>query len=120
MRIQETEAMISNKVESILKNLGWELEYRKKIEGCNYHFDFALKYNEKYYGVVEVFRTEDIIERTKYLLYIINTVLKESKPAIFIITNGYKYDVYHLGEFYGSLIVPPTPENVNTLLGGEI
>ncbi len=120
MKIQETEAMISNKVENVLKKLGWELEYHKAVEGCKYRFDFTLKYNEKFYGVVEIFRTEDIIEKTDILLSIIDTFVEKSKPPIFIITNGYKYDIYHFGKFYGSLMVPPTPENINTLLGGRI
>jgi hypothetical protein len=119
-RMLENEAMISHKVAKVLKNLGWELEYEKAVEGYKYRFDLILKYNEKYYGVVEIFRTEDIDEKTGMLLSIIDTFVEKSKPPIFIITNGYKYDIYHFGKFYGSLMVPPTPENINTLLGGEI
>ena len=82
--------------------------------------DINLRYNDKVYGFVEILDTNDLKTKTRRITWFLDNYLKEQKPLVFIITNGYKFDVYHYGEFYGSLTIPPSPKNVNRLFGGEL
>ncbi len=115
----EFEADILEKCYDIFQRLGWDVSLEEKIDGYDFRADLVLRYNKKMYGVVEVVRTCDFKNKVQMLNRYTNTYLNVLKPIVFIITNGYKYDVYHFGEFYGSLTIPPTPENVDLLFGGE-
>ena len=107
------------KCRSIFENLGWDVSQEEKVEGCPYRFDLVLRHSDKVYGFVEVIDKGELKAKAERVLAILNSYIAEYKPLIFVITNGYSFDVYHKGEFYGSLTVPPTPEDVDLLFGGE-
>lgn len=112
------ERVIALNVLTIFKNLGWAVNMEEVING--HRFDLTLRYENKIYGFVEVIRSDNLLEKAKDITFILNEIVKEVKPLIFVITNGYAYDVYHKGEFFGTLSVPPTPEDVNLLFGGDL
>ena len=114
------EALVFDKAINIFQRLGWNITKEEKIENSNKFADITLRYNDKIYGFVEIVDTKDLHTKTRKITWYLDEYLKEHKTPVFIITNGYKYDVYHYGEFYGSLTIPPSPKNVNTLFGGEL
>lgn len=109
---------VAVKSRTVFQNLGWDVGMEEKIEGYNYRFDLILRRNDKVYGFVEVVDRDNLTAKAKEIQNILATFIKEYKPLVFVITNGFSYDIYHLGEFYGSLSVPPTPDDVDLLFGG--
>ena len=121
--MQKDDRIVFRQTVNIFQKLGWDVSEHEKIisiEEYNIFSDISLRYKGKLYGYVEVLTKNDIEINPKKYIFLLNDYLKKHKPLVFIITNGYKYDVYHYGEFYGSLTIPPSPKNVNTLFGGEL
>ena len=116
-----TEYEIATRVSSVFENLGWEVEREKAVEykGVHFRFDMVLNYNGKSYGYVEVVNRDNLVDKSKTIFEVLGTFLQETKPLIFVFTNGSAFEVYHLGKCYGTLTVPPSPEDVNFLFGGE-
>lgn len=107
------------KCNEIFQRLGWEVSREEKIDCYNYRFDLILRYNGKVYGYAEVVDKNNIQEKAKVLNTAIKSFLNEHKPPVFFITNGFAFDLYISGELYGCLTVPPTPEEVELLFGGD-
>lgn len=114
-----TELQVMQKCLTVFENLGWSVGQEEKVEGYPYRFDIVLRHNEKIYGFVEVVAKETLKQKAEFIDKVLGEFIQEYKPMVFIITNGFAFDVYHFGEFYGSLTVPPTPEDVDILFGGE-
>ena len=105
------------KCQGMFENLGWDVIIPKNSVGLDY--DFLLSKNNEIYGMVEVVNLSNLATQTKRLNRLLENVTTNLKPKIFILTNSFAFDVYHFGEFYGCLTVPPTPEDVDILFGGE-
>ena len=117
--MRELESTICLKCHQLFQNLGWDVSQEERIEDAAYRFDLALRHRGKLYGFVEVVCSDNLTEKAVALCNIIDGYIKENKTAIFIITNGHVYDVYVEGTFFGTLSIPPTPENIDVLLGGD-
>ena len=121
-----TEKEVMQKCVGIFENLGWDVRTEEFFElGRNrrhnpFVCDIVLRHDGEIYGFVEVINRENLKEKAEKVLAVLNSVVGHLKPKVFIITNGFTYDLYHFGEFYGSLTVPPTPEDVDILFGGEV
>jgi len=119
------EREIMQKCVGIFKNLGWDVKTEEFFElgmgGRHNPFvcDIVLRHKGEIYGAVEVISRDDLKERATRTLAALEYVEKVIKPKIFVVTNGFAFDVYHFGEFYGCLTVPPTPDDVDILFGGE-
>lgn len=117
-----TEFEIIQKCVTIFERLDWDVTTEEVFEiGRHNYFrhDIVLRHNSKIYGFVEVINSNNIKEKSEKILSVLNSAVGYLKPKVFIITNGFAYDLYSLGEFYGSLTVPPTPEDVDLLFGGD-
>ena len=117
-----TEFEIIQKCATIFENLGWDVRTEEIFELGRknpFRFDMILRHNGEVYGFVEVINRDNLKERAEKILEVLSSVVGDLKPKVFIITNGFSFDVYHFGKFYGSLTVPPTPEDVDILFGGE-
>lgn len=110
---------IAFKCWSIFRNLGWEVSREERIAGTDYRHDLVLRHHDKLYGFVEVVCGNNLAQKAVALCNLIDGDIKENKTPIFVITNGFVYDLYVMGDFFGTLSVPPTPANIDVLLGGE-
>jgi len=118
--LRESEIIL--KCRTIFENLGWEVRTEEVFEigPCNpFRYDIVLRHNGEVYGFVEVISSEDLVDKAKTIKVLLDTVVTQMKPRVFVITNGYTYDVYLKEKLYGSLTVPPSPELVDIVLGGE-
>lgn len=101
--------------------LGWDASIPKPT--VDYGYDIVLRHNDEVYGAVVVissnFYNKAAHFKAKHIKKLVENALVNLKPKVFVITNGFTFDVYHFGEFYGCLTVPPTPEDVDILFGGE-
>lgn len=116
------EREVMQKCVGIFENLGWDVRTEEVFElGRHNPFrhDIVLRHNGEIYGFVEVIGSDNLMHKAKVVKSLLDTVIKEMKPRIFVITNGFSYDLYLPNEFYGSLTIPPTPEEMALLLGGE-
>ena len=117
-----TEREVMHQCSVIFERLGWEVRTEELFEiGRKNPFrcDIVLRHNDEIYGFVEVINRDNLKEKAEKVLSVLNSVVGHLKPKVFIITNGFSFDLYHFGDFYGSLTVPPTPEDVDILFGGE-
>lgn len=102
----------------LFSRLGWDVSYPNP--GCaDPGYDLALNHNDELYGAVLAIKFDDLKKRAKLVELILDRVVSDWKPRIFVITNGFAFDVYLLGTFFGTLTVPPTPEDIDILFGGE-
>lgn len=111
----ELKSDIVQRCVTIFTRLGWEVnvgESVKILPRKSIKPTFVLRHNGEIYGFVEVTTSTNV----KNLGELIDTVIINVKPPIFVLTNGYAFEIFHLGESYGTLTVPPTPDDVNTLL----
>lgn len=104
---------------SILTALGWDVLRDQKclsIEGVQITPDFTLTKNGRAYGYAEVKAISDLQMKNKSVinkaLYFVNSL----KPDIFIFTNNSFFDLYLRGEYYGTLTLPPSPDDADLLL----
>ena len=110
-------SMLEQKCQYIFDNLGWDVIVPEDSVGLDY--DFLISKNNEIYGMVEVANLSNLTAQTKRLKRLLENVTTNIKPKLFVLTNGFAFDVYYFGELYGCLTVPPTPEDVDLLLGGE-
>lgn len=117
----EEERVKIRKCAEVFENLGWNVSFGKVVmitREKGFRLDFVLNYKGEEYGFVDVLLADNM-GRAQEMRKKLDSVINVLKPRIFVITNGFVYDVYHYGEFYGCLTVPPAPEDVDILLGGE-
>lgn len=100
----------------LFKNLGWEVKTDQIVsfEDGEFKSDIELSNNEKVVGYVEVISSleREELERKRE---IIRTITEKIKPDIFILTNGYAFDLYRSGEYVRELTFPPSPSTYNRL-----
>ena len=117
-----TELEAREKCNTIFTRLGWKVsvdKYYKYDTNCkSIKPTFILRYNGKVYGFVEIVTSDgDFVKKCKKASALIETVIKDIKPPIFIVSNGYVYDLFILGESCGTLTVPPMPDEIDILMG---
>lgn len=112
------ESDVAIKCADTLRKMGWSVSFEEWIGETKFRADLVLRYNDKNYGFVEVVDSNNIIEKSKSICLIIDNVVKNLKPPIFILTNGAFYDIYHYGELYATLDNPPSPKTVDLILEG--
>ena len=117
--MRELESTICCKCHHILQNLGWDVSQDEWIEDVAFRFDLVLRHNDRVYGFVEILSGDNLSYKSYRLCNFVERYIKEKKPPIFMVTNGYVYDLYVAGKCYGTISAPPTPENIDVLLGGE-
>lgn len=105
---------LEKKCVDIFQRLGWGVSVPKLEK--DYGYDITLTYKGKICGYVQVCSRNNLKQMLKNIDYILEFI--NEKKAFFIITNGYAYDLYIGNEFFGCLSVPPTPEEIELLLGG--
>lgn len=113
---------VLDKCVTIFTRLGWDVSvgevYKPRKDSKPLKPSLILRHNSKIYGFVEVIeKGNNSLESMKKTVELSDRVIKHIKPIIYILTNGFTYEIYHYGKGYGILTVPPTPKNVNTLLG---
>lgn len=120
-----TEKEVMQKCVGIFENLGWEVRTEEFFElgrGGRYNpfvCDIVLRHNGEIYGAVEVINQKNLKEDARRITAALEYVITHIKPKIFVITNGFAFDIYHYGKFYATLSAPPSPEIVDIVLGGE-
>ena len=96
-------------VSKIFSNLGWTVNLQKKVFfGDRPHsLDIVLLFSEHVCGIVEVFaplKTKNIMAKREQIKTIINYL----KPEIFILTNGFVFEIFYDGKFFNSQSIPPS------------
>lgn len=118
--MRELESTICLKCHKLFKNLGWDVSQEEWVKDVAYRFDLVLRHNGKLYGFVEILSGDNLRDKAASLCNLVEGyIIKEKKPPIFIVTNGFVYDLYIAGKCYGTISAPPPPENIDVLLGGE-
>ena len=112
---------VLNRCSTIFTRLGWEVSvgeiYKPRKDSKPLKPSFILRYNGKIYGFVEVIDKDYISQESlKKTMELSDRIIKHIKPIIFVLTNGYVFEVYHKGKSFGTLTVAPSPDNVNILL----
>lgn len=119
------EREVMQKCVKIFENLGWDVRTEVFFElgrgGRHnpYVFDIVLWYKGEIYGAVEVINRSNLKEEARRITAVLEYAMTHIKPKIFVITNGFAFDVYHGDKFYATLSAPPAPEIVDIVLGGE-
>ena len=109
---------LEEKCIALFSRLGWDISYPNP-GGADPGYDLELKYNGEIYGAVEVINQKNLKEDARRITAALEYVITHIKPKIFVITNGFAFDIYHYGKFYATLSAPPAPEIVDIVLGGE-
>lgn len=115
---------VLNKCSTMFTRLGWDVSvgevYKPRKDSKPLTPSFILRYNGKIYGFVEVItgceNPEIFLNKARKSKELLDRVVKKIKPRIFILTNGFGFDFYLLGKLFGTLTVPPTPEEIDILL----
>ena len=113
---------VLNRCVTIFSRLDWDVSvdevYKLRKDSKPLKPSFILRHNGKIYGFVEVIEKGNISQESlKKTMELSDRIIKHIKPIIFVLTNGYAFEVYHKGKSFGTLTVPPSPDNVNILLG---
>ena len=109
---------LEEKCIALFSRLGWDVSYPNP-GGADPGYDLELKYNGELYGAILVIKFDDLKKRAKLVELVLDRVVNSWKPRLYVITNGFAFDIYLLGAFFGTLTVPPTPEDIDVLFGGE-
>lgn len=99
---------------------GWDTSYNMTVEiSKNHHFrpDITLSYDNNIWGYVETSILLDndhrsvlrFIERTDF-------IINKFNPTVFILTNGYIFELYLDGEYFDQISYIPSPEDIKLLL----
>lgn len=103
---------LEKKCIDIFQRLGWDAS-SPRLHKAEW-YDIVIRYND-----VEGFVTVMSFEHMKRKATLIEKILEnEEIQTFFILTNGYAFDLYIGKEFFGCLSVPPTPAEIELLLGG--
>ena len=112
--------LLEKRCYQMFQAMGWNTEKTMETTLSPGHYfrpDITLSANDQIMGCVEV-KTNlggdranllRIVERTEF-------ILNRFKPKVFIFTNGYVFDLYLEGEYFGQLTVVPSPEDIELLL----
>ena len=113
--------------DSELTSIGFDMPSRRRLRivqrgkayRCYLTPDIALFSNNKLVGCVEVWSgVQNYTVKTPEKWFLLSY-----RPDIFFIyTNGYIFNIYARGQFCGSLTMPPSPkdiESINSLLEGD-
>lgn len=111
---------------NVFQQLGWNVNPGVKFydeEGNIHTTDFLLINKNKIYGYVDVYegipteKMEVMLDEEKKSYYAAlvehyELVLSE-KPPLYIITNGYVYDIFSYGKHIGTHSLPPSAEDAD-------
>lgn len=103
---------LENRCQVLFENLGWEVTKEMPKESNLFMSDLALWNNSELYGYVEIITAFDSKALQKRKNEIID-MLSSIKPKIFIITNGFSFDVFYDGFYSTTLSVPPAADDVD-------
>lgn len=101
---------------SVFQKLGWAVSICEKADNRDFRYDLVLRHSDDIKGYIEVYSRDNLKEKTVGMNFILNNI--KDTNLFLIVTNGYAYDLYIGSEFFGCLSVPPTPEDIELLLGG--
>ncbi len=103
-----------NEVEMRLNNLGWTTRPGNVIPGAAeapYWPDLVISYNGVDYGYVDYTTAEDpedILAQKKFL----NDVVDNLRPMVFMLTNGYVFDIFIDGAYIRTCSNPLSPDTL--------
>lgn len=106
--------------QTIFENLGWEVKRDEPLwiggHRNSFRHDLVLSHDAVVKGYIEVYSSDNLKEKVKYIDVVLN-IIKDTNLFL-IVTNGFAYDLYVGDGFFGCLTVPPTPEEIELLVGG--
>lgn len=97
----------------LFSNLGWTVRKEEVVNVASgmVQPDFVLSDGDREFGYVEVITSTnaDSLAQKKN---VIQVMVDQCKPDVFIITNGMVFDIFYKGKFAGSMSNPPSPATV--------